>query len=116
MRFSIDGMAAPVAMIGAAARGDYRDGADSVMLSPDLQIAIDVYSLPIRPRLCIQVRDQCGWRILDDGAVLSTEDDPRNRLPLGLVRSGTKEMFHGDLAFAGHDDICSCSKVFGGVI
>jgi hypothetical protein len=57
VRLAIDLVAAPAALIGAAARRDERHRSFAVSVTPGANIPPHVNGLPIRPRLCVQVGD-----------------------------------------------------------
>ncbi len=73
VRLSIDGMAAPVAVIRTAARGDHGNGARAVMLAPDLQVARNVYAFAVRPRLGIEVGNELRGTGAEHRAVRTRE-------------------------------------------
>ena len=52
------GMAAPAAVIRAAARRDHRDRSRAVMFAPDAQIPVDIDAFAIRPGLRVEVGEQ----------------------------------------------------------
>src|SRR4051794_5588593 len=52
---SKSGMAAPAAVVGAAARRDYGDRSGAVVFAPNAQVAVNVDALSIGPGLRIQV-------------------------------------------------------------
>ncbi len=58
MGVPIHGVAAPVALIRAASRRDYGYGGLAVMISPGFQITRNVYAFPVRPGLCVEIRQQ----------------------------------------------------------
>ena len=58
MCHAVDGVAAPVAAIRTAARGNQGDGPLSVMLPPSCQIALHVDALAIGPRLSVKILNQ----------------------------------------------------------
>src|SRR5439155_6403244 len=78
-----DLVAAPAAVVGAAARRDQRDRAHAVMLAPDLNIAGDIDGLAQRPGLPVETGDLGARRRLVNRTVFAEERnsvDARERL------------------------------------
>src|SRR2546428_4253485 len=71
VRLAEDFVAAPAAMVGAAARRDQRDRAHAVMLAPDLNIAGDIDGLAQRPGLPVEIGDLGARRRLVNRTILA---------------------------------------------
>jgi len=120
VRLAEDFVAAPAAMVGAAARRDQRDRAHAVILAPDLNIARDIDGLAQRPGLPVEIGDLGARRRPVNRAVLTEESDPVDaceRLPrldgpdsTGLERR--QQLLYGDFALADHYDVRSAFQVF----
>src|SRR3954452_8856844 len=108
MTFSEYGVAAPVAMIRTAARGDERYGPLAVMLAPGLQIAVNIYLLAVRPWLSIQILDQGGtWRA-HEIALGTSKHQTAYFCPPGRIKLRLKEIFKSNLRFPGNHNVCAC--------
>ncbi len=72
------GMAAPAAMIGAAARRNdgYRSGA--VVFAPDAQVLVDIDAFAVRPGLRVEVRQQSRRAGVDRAAVAGAKVQARH--------------------------------------
>ena len=108
-------VAAPAAMVGAAASGDKRHRAHPVMLAPDRQVPRQIDRFARGPRLSIDVvgsdlAEACGR---------SVPSEVRKAMPL-TVRSASAEcerqngyqFFQRDFSLADHDDIRPSFEVF----
>ena len=87
MRLAKDLMAAPPAMIGAAASRDERDRTHAVVVAPGFDVSPDIYRFPIGPRLRVDIRDLQARGCAADRAVRGPEGDAVHTLEC-LGRAG----------------------------
>src|SRR5947207_113187 len=99
MRLAIRRMAAPAAMIRAAAGGDHRDRAFAMMAAPDLEILFDRDALAVRPRLRVEIRNQFARAGADDGAIRAPRRDAVDARQIARAER-RQQLLQRDLRFA----------------
>src|SRR5579872_120395 len=114
MRFSEDFVAAPSAMIRAAASGNQGDGAHSVVLAPNLHIPRHVDQFAGWPRLCVDILNLLAWLGAYDRTIHRLERNPVDCVQAldGLRPQRWHQLFQREFTFADYDYISSCCQVF----
>ena len=92
-------MAAPAAMIRAAARRDHRDRSRAVMLAPDAQVSVDIDALAVRPRLRIEIGSSRA------GPVLTVRRRRAKDQPGSAPAASAQDRLQRQFAFALHHHI-----------
>src|SRR5262249_44367076 len=92
-------------------------GAHAVMIFPDLDIVLDGYPFPVRPRKRIEIGDQSARRSMRDRTIRAPEDDAVHALERRLARGAQRreELLHGYLALALHDGMRAGLQVLSSI-
>ena len=118
MRVTEDGVAAPVALVRAAAGGDEVDRAHAVMRAPGVDVLRHVDRLAIGPRQRVDVVDLVAWVVVHDHAVLVAEHRAGDAVQSmrAAVAQDRQQLLERVLALAEHHDVGAALEVVVGIV
>src|SRR5262249_13171941 len=113
VRFSVNGMTAPPAIIRTATRGDQRHRAGTVMGSPGLQIPADGNGLAARPGLPVDIGYERSRRRALNSSAIVDESNSADVLQFSrrAAPKNRQQFFHCDLSFADNDHVGSRQEI-----